>query len=662
MLQGHYEFHLVLVSILVAIFASYAALRLAERVTSSHGPAVYAWTCGGALAMGTGIWAMHFVGMLAFRLPIPVGYDMRETLFSLLLPIAVSGMALWQASRHDLHWKRLSTSAFLMGVGINAMHYTGMAAMQMDPAIRYDPLLFSLSVLIAIVASAGALWIVFRLRYNLPHVALARVGGAVVLGVAIVGMHYTGMAAAHFPIGSVCTAVTAGVSQDGLALLVIVATLGILTIAVLAAAYATRLESQARVLAASQATAAERQSLLVREREARSQAESISAMKDEFLATLSHELRTPLNAILGWAEMLRRGVKDEATLQRGLETIERNARAQAQLIEDLLDMSRIISGKVRLQVEAIEPVTFIEAALETVRPAALAKNIELARTLAPDACPVTGDPNRLQQVMWNLLSNAVKFTPAGGRVEVTLERANGEAVIRVTDSGIGIKPDFLPFVFDRFRQADASTTRHHGGLGLGLSIARQLVELQGGIIDVDSKGDGKGATFTLRFPLRRAAAPALQKPSAGSGAPSASAAAFDAIDLAGLKVLVVDDVPDALELTSQVLAACGATVLVAASAQEALAMVESERPAVLISDIGMPDVDGFELLRRVRRLGAQRGGAVPAIALTAFTRQQDRVNALQAGFTAYVAKPVDAADLIATVAALVAPRVGDTVQ
>jgi CheY-like chemotaxis protein len=268
----------------------------------------------------------------------------------------------------------------------------------------------------------------------------------------------------------------------------------------------------------------------------------------------------------------------------------------------------------------------------------------------------------LQQVMWNLLSNAVKFTPAGGRVEVTLERANGEAVIRVTDSGIGIKPDFLPFVFDRFRQADASTTRHHGGLGLGLSIARQLVELQGGIIDVDSKGDGKGATFTLRFPLRRAAAPALQKASSGSGAPSASAAAFDAIDLAGLRVLVVDDVPDALELTSQVLAACGATVLVAASAQEALAMVESERPAVLISDIGMPDVDGFELLRRVRRLGAQRGGAVPAIALTAFTRQQDRVNALQAGFTAYVAKPVDAADLIATVAALVAPRVGDTVQ
>jgi signal transduction histidine kinase/ActR/RegA family two-component response regulator len=662
MLQGHYEFHLVLVSILVAIFASYAALRLAERVTSSHGRAVYAWTCGGALAMGSGIWAMHFIGMLAFRLPIPVGYDLRETLFSLLLPIAVSGMALWQASRHDLHWKRLTLSALLMGAGINAMHYTGMAAMHMDPAIHYDPWLFSLSVLIAIVASAGALWIAFKLRYNLPHVVLARVGGAIVLGVAIVGMHYTGMAAARFPLGSVCTAATAGVSQDGLALLVVVATLGILTISVLAAAYAARLESQARVLAASQATAAERQSLLVREREARSQAESISAMKDEFLATLSHELRTPLNAILGWAEMLRRGVKDEATLQRGLETIERNARAQAQLIEDLLDMSRIISGKVRLQVEAIEPATFIEAALETVRPAALAKNIELARVLASDAGPVTGDPNRLQQVMWNLLSNAVKFTPAGGRVEVTLERGRGEAVIRVSDSGIGIKPDFLPFVFDRFRQADASTTRQHGGLGLGLSIARQLVELQGGTIDVDSRGEGQGAAFTLRLPLRRAAVSAPLPPNPAGAADNAGPASAAVADLAGLKVLVVDDVPDSLDLISQVLESCGAVVLGAGGAHAALALLQSERPALLISDIGMPDVDGLELLRRVRRLGAGRGGDIPAIALTAFTRQQDQLDALHAGFTAYFAKPVDADKLVATVAALAEQRVDGLVH
>jgi signal transduction histidine kinase/CheY-like chemotaxis protein len=597
--------------------------------------------------------------MLAFRLPIPVGYNLRDTLFSLLLPITVSGMALWQASRHDLHWKRLSVSALLMGAGINAMHYTGMAAMRMEPGIRYDPWLFALSVLIAIVASAGALWIAFRLRYALGHVLLARVGGAVVLGIAIVGMHYTGMAAARFPAGAVCTAATAGVSQDSLALLVVVATLGILTISVLAAVYAARLENQALVLAASQATAAERQSLLVREREARSQAESISAMKDEFLATLSHELRTPLNAILGWAEMLRRGVKDEATLQRGLETIERNARAQAQLIEDLLDMSRIISGKVRLQVEPIEPLTFIEAALETVRPAALAKNIELTRMLAPDAGTITGDPNRLQQVMWNLLSNAVKFTPPGGSVRVALERGSGEIAIRVSDSGIGIRPDFLPFVFDRFRQADASTTRQHGGLGLGLSIARQLVELQGGTIEVDSQGDGKGATFTLRFPLRRAAVPAPQVASAAAGAATAG---FDPAGLAGLKVLVVDDVADSLELTTQVLESCGATVLCASSAGAALALLDSQRPSVLVSDVGMPDVDGLELVRRLRRRSAQRGGDIPAIALTAFTRQQDRVDALRAGFTAYLAKPVAAADLVATVAGLVQPRLDRAVH
>jgi signal transduction histidine kinase len=603
MLRGHYELSLVLVSILVAIFASYTALRLAERVTSAHGRAVYAWTIGGALAMGSGIWAMHFIGMLAFRLPIPLGYDLRDTLLSLLLPITVSGMALWQASREDLHWKRLTFSALLMGIGINAMHYTGMAAMHMEPGIVYDPGLVALSVLIAIVASAGALWIAFRLHRNVPHVLLARIGAAIVLGFAIVGMHYTGMAAARFPVGSVCTAATAGVSQNALAVLVILATLGLLTVALLISIFDTRLESNALSLAASQATAAERQSLLQRERQARNEAENISAMKDEFLATLSHELRTPLNAILGWAEMLRRGVKDEATLRRGLETIERNARAQAQLIEDLLDMSRIVSGKVRLEVQAIDPLSFVEAALETVRPAALAKHIELVRSLAHDSGLITGDANRLQQVMWNLLSNAVKFTPAGGTVRVSLERSGAQVAIQVRDSGIGIEPDFLPFVFDRFRQADASITRRHGGLGLGLSIARQLVELQGGTIEVDSPGVGQGATFTVRLPLRRAA-PAADSAPGWSATPSAAALAPDPAGLAGIKVLVVDDAADSLELTSEILKGCGATIFVADSAAVALDMLEQERPHVLISDIGMPDIDGFELLRRLRRRNA----------------------------------------------------------
>jgi signal transduction histidine kinase/CheY-like chemotaxis protein len=652
MLYGYYETPLVLVSILVAIFASYTTLRLAERVTSAHGRAVYAWTAGGALAMGSGIWAMHFIGMLAFRLPIPVGYDLRDTLLSLLLPIVVSGMALWQASRHELHWKRLASSALLMGIGINAMHYTGMAAMHMEPGIAYDPSLFALSVLIAIVASAGALWIAFRLRRSFPHVVLARAGAAIVLGIAIVGMHYTGMAAARFPLGSVCRAATAGVSQDGLAVLVVAASLFILTVALLSSVFDARLESNALVLAASQASAAERQALLLREREARSHAESVSAMQDEFLATLSHELRTPLSAILGWAEILRRGARDEATLLRGLGTIERNARAQARLVDDLLDMSRIISGKVRLEVQAIDPATFVEAALETVGPAAQAKNIELGKSLAVGAGVIIGDLNRLQQVMWNLLSNAVKFTPAGGRVDVSLERSGDEFVIRVRDSGIGIGPEFLPYVFDRFRQADASTTRRHGGLGLGLSIARQLVELQGGTIEVDSTGVGQGATFTLRFPLRDAAVPAPGQPSAGPEPAPAVPAELALADLSGIRVLVVDDAPDALELTRQVLASCGASVQAADGAVAALALLASERPDVLVSDIGMPEVDGYELVRRLRRFGAAGGGDIPAIALTAFTRQQDRDEALRAGFTAYLAKPVAPAELVATVAGL----------
>src|SRR5438067_3737568 len=503
MLTGYYETPLVLISILVAIVASYSALSLAGRVTESRGRAALAWTLGGGVAMGSGIWAMHFVGMLAFRLPIPLAFDPRVTMFSLLLAIAASMLALSQVSRFHLGRTRLAVSAVMMGGGINAMHYTGMAAMRMSPGIVYDPWLFALSVAIAIGASALALWIAFRLRNNTPQVWLPRLGAAVVMGVAIVGMHYTGMAAASFPLGSVCMAAREGVQHDGLATLVVIATLGVLGLALLASLFDARLEANARILAMSEATAAERESLLTRERAARDEAERLSAMKDEFLATLSHELRTPLNAILGWSTMLQRGVKDEATLKRGLETIERNARAQGQLIEDLLDMSRIVSGTLRLDLRRLDPARVIEAALGTVHPAVLAKRIDLRTELPEDASEVLGDPARLQQVMWNLLSNAVKFTPNGGRVEVGLARDAGEAVIRVRDPGIGIAPDFLPYVFDRFRQQDASITRKHGGLGLGLSIARQLVELHGGTIAVDSPGHGAGAPATAVTALTR---------------------------------------------------------------------------------------------------------------------------------------------------------------
>jgi signal transduction histidine kinase/CheY-like chemotaxis protein len=653
MLTGHYDTPLVLVSIFVAIVASYAALSLAGRVSESRGRAMLAWIVGGAIAMGSGIWAMHFVGMLAFRLPIPIAFDLALTLASLLLPIAASGLVLWQVSRAELGWKRLGVSAVLMGIGINAMHYTGMAAMRMEPGIIYDPLLFALSVAIAIAASGLALWIAFHLRHNVPHVWLPRIGAAVVMGAAIVGMHYTGMAAASFPLDSVCTAASRGVNQDGLATLVVIAISGVLGFALLASQFDARLEANARVLQISQATAAERQDLLTRERAARDEAERLSALKDEFLATLSHELRTPLNAVLGWATMLQRGVKDEETFRRGLETIERNARAQGQLIDDLLDMSRIISGTLRLDVQLIEPDKVIEAALGTVHPAAVAKRIDLRVDVARNIGTVLGDPGRLQQVMWNLLSNAVKFTPTGGTVQVLLSRDGQDVLIRVADSGIGISPEFLPHVFDRFRQQDASITRKHGGLGLGLSIARQLVELHGGTIAVASSGAHAGTTFTLRLPLaepEEAAKPT--EPAASGTAPRTGQQG----DLAGVKVLLVDDAEDTLDVLQQILQHSGATIMAANSAGTALALLEREQPDVIVSDIGMPDVDGFELMRRIRRRSAGAGGAVPAIALTAFTRQDDRNKAMQAGFTDYLAKPVEPGALVAHIAQAVGQR------
>ena len=393
----------------------------------------------------------------------------------------------------------------------------------------------------------------------------------------------------------------------------------------------------------------ERKLLLEREREARTHAERMSEMKDEFLATLSHELRTPLGAILGWAQVIGNRPMQAEELKRAVEVIERNARAQTRLIEDLLDMSRITSGQVRLDVQAIDPSALVEAALETVRPGAEAKEIRLEKLLDPKAGPVTGDPGRLQQVVWNLLSNAIKFTPKGGKVQVVLQRVNSHIEVSVADTGIGIRPDFLPHVFDRFRQADGSTTRRHGGLGLGLAIAKHLVELHGGTLRAASQGEGCGATFTINLPLtvvQAVGSGARTHPAAPAHEPAAAALP----DLSGLTVLAVDDEADARELIRRLLQDCGARVLVAASVAEALAVFERHRPDLVVSDIGMPDADGFELVRRLRRLGRERGGDVPAIALTAFARAEDRMKVLRAGFRMHIAKPVEAAELCLAVA------------
>ena len=382
------------------------------------------------------------------------------------------------------------------------------------------------------------------------------------------------------------------------------------------------------------------------------EAERANRLKDEFLATLSHELRTPLGAILGWTQILRRGTRSDAELAKGLDIIERNARVQTKLIEDLLDMSRITSGKIRLEVHPVQPVECLEAALETVRPAAEAKGIRIEKALDPCAGPVLADPGRLQQAVWNLLSNAIKFTPTGGRILVAHRRVGTRVETSVSDTGIGIEPAMLSQVFERFMQADSSTTRRHGGLGLGLSIVKHLVELHGGTVYADSAGRGLGTTFTIELPV--AAEPRRSAQSGAIDVPPMDLPPVDleALDLRGVRVLVVDDQPDARALTERLLAECGAQVRSASSALEALEAMPIARPHVLVSDIGMPGIDGFELVRRIRALGEDRGGCVPAIALTAFARPEDGASALGAGFEVHFTKPADASRLIAAVATL----------
>ncbi len=393
----------------------------------------------------------------------------------------------------------------------------------------------------------------------------------------------------------------------------------------------------------------ERARLLVLEQAARKQAEEANRTKDEFLATLSHELRTPLNAILGWVQVLRTGKLDPAAGARALETIERNARSQAQLIADLLDVSRIITGKLRLDFKPVELRRIIDSALETVRPAADAKGILLDISIGPLASPALGDADRLQQVIWNLLSNAIKFTPRAGRVEVRLREEGGNAVIRVTDSGIGIRPDFLPYVFDRFRQAEGSITRTHGGLGLGLSIVRHLIELHGGTAEVESTGEGEGATFSVRLPLRAELTGDDPLDRTGVTPPGL----FSTPDLLrGVRVVVVEDEADTRELLALSLQQCGAEVAAFGSVPEALASFDRAVPDVLLSDIGVPGEDGYSLIRKVRAREAALGGDVPAAALTAYARAEDRLRALEAGYQTHLAKPVDPAELIATVARL----------
>jgi len=407
----------------------------------------------------------------------------------------------------------------------------------------------------------------------------------------------------------------------------------------------------AEELARRAAIAVDNARLYESEQNARRNADIANRAKDDFLATVSHELRTPLNAMLGWTRILRSGDLTKEKQNRALETIERNAVTQAQLIEDLLDVSRIISGKLRLDVQSVEITHIVEHAIEALRLASEAKSVRIVTTLDENAGPIMGDPHRIQQVVWNLLSNAIKFTPKGGRVHLAVERVDSSLKLTVTDTGRGIAPEFLPQVFERFKQADGATTRAYGGLGLGLAISRHIVELHGGSIHVESKGEGLGTTFTVLVPVSP-----LRQETRGTASRLTVSGGIEPFEgrpeLRGLKVLIVDDDDDARGLLVAVLESCGSVVTPAGSAAEAMEKFCADRPDILISDIGMPGEDGYALIRKVRALGYEAGGNVPAAALTAYARAEDRRKALDAGYMMHIPKPVEPAELVAVIANL----------
>jgi signal transduction histidine kinase/DNA-binding response OmpR family regulator len=394
----------------------------------------------------------------------------------------------------------------------------------------------------------------------------------------------------------------------------------------------------------------ERAKMLVREQAARAEAELANRTKDEFLATLSHELRTPLTAILGWSHIVRQNKLDNGQLGRALETIERNAHAQSRLIDDLLDVSRIISGKLQIDLRVVDLATVIEAAMDAVRPVAEAKEIEFQIDLGPRAFPVMGDPNRLQQIFWNLFSNAVKFTPKKGRVSVRISTVNAHAHISVTDTGIGIKSEFLPYIFDRFRQADGSTTRSQGGLGLGLAIVRHLTDLHNGIVQVQSDGHGCGSTFTIILPIAK---PAMIKTSVHDSAVASAGGAHRPNEnvLRGLRILVVDDEPDSRELVATILKRWGGQVRCSPSAADALQTFKEWAPDLLISDLAMPEEDGFTLLKKLRKLRSKRAKQIPAVALSAYASDEDRSIALAQGFQMHLPKPIEPDNFVSSIAA-----------
>ena len=601
----HYHHGLVLVSLVVAILASYTALTLALRIRVASPEAAPAWLLGGGFAMGTGIWCMHFVGMLALSLPIDIAYDLTVTLLSLAIGIVVSTFALRIASRRQVSRAALVTAGIAMGIGICSMHYVGMAAIEISPPIRYDPLWVAASFAIAMVASFAALGIAFTAHDDAGLWRYRRAAGAIGMGLAITGMHYAGMVAAQFPAQGASG--TAWVDKGWLA--------GSVTMITLFVLIATLLLSLMEARAASmQASLAE--------------AKESSRAKDEFLAMLGHELRNPLAAISHAVYLLDRLPPRGADWDAAREVVARQSAHLAHIVEDLVDVGRAIAGKISLDRQPLDLHLAVGEALNALR--AAGKTASRHVDYRGSSAWVEADRTRIEQLLSNLVSNAVQHTAEGGRIALEVAARGGEAALTVSDDGAGMDAETAARAFELFYQARQGPERKQGGLGIGLTLARRIAELHGGAIDLASDGPGKGATFTVRLPR-------LERPVATGARPQADAAPRSA-----RRIVIVEDLPDARSSLQRVLELEGHAVYTAADGQGGFDVITRLRPDVALIDIGLPGLDGHRLARRLRSSGLR----TYLVALTGYGLGEDKVRARESGFDAHLTKPPPMAQLL----------------
>jgi two-component system sensor histidine kinase ChiS len=688
-MTGTYNVWLQLLSFVVAVIASYVALDLASRVSSSSERTATYWLIGGAVSMGTGIWSMHFIGMLAFQLPIQMGYDVTITLLSMVIAILASGFALFTINRNELTLKRLLASGILMGLGIASMHYVGMDAMRMSPPIQFDPFLYVLSIAIAIAASVAALWICFNLRSNnVANLAMKRMGAAVVMGIAIVGMHYTGMAAANFAPNSICLGNPQQVGNLWMAATIAGCTLLFLSATMLISVFDSRLASSTAKLAQSLLASNESLKAEIHERSRAEQtlqqtnielldmklaAESANRAKGEFLANVSHELRTPLTLILAPIEQLLHFEQAPTSWRIQIERVQRNAMLLLNRVNDILDFSKAEADKFEVRWEAVNLLELISTLTGDATPMAESKSCKLECHVDPALATVCLDRGHFEKIMLNLLSNALKFTPSGGSIRVEAKLIESDMFeFSITDSGMGIAQDKLQQLFNRFHQIDNSMTRAHSGTGIGLALVKELAELLGGTVGVESTL-GQGSRFFVRLPrgtdrLDAADIEKSQRPLTASESMlrhvrfregQNKSQRSDEQDKESEKnaesatlpvVLVADDNSDMREYITELLKT-ECHILTAVNGEEAWEKLQRHRVDVVLSDVMMPELDGLGLTARIKK--APNFSHLPVILVTARGGTDASVSGLETGADDYIAKPFSPVELRARVKAAI---------